>query len=116
MPGQTFYVSDEAELTTWAATVNEDGSLRVCLINKDPTRPARLTIVPDSGFYEHASVLRLMGPSIDSISGVTLGGAGIDDAGRWLPIVEEVSNPENAEIFIGVGRSSAALVQAYREQ
>ena len=28
VPGQTFYVSDEAELTTWAAVVNEDGSLR----------------------------------------------------------------------------------------
>jgi sugar lactone lactonase YvrE len=28
LAGQTFYVSDEAELTTWAAVVNEDGSLR----------------------------------------------------------------------------------------
>jgi hypothetical protein len=28
LPGQTFYVSDEAELTTWAARLNDDGSLR----------------------------------------------------------------------------------------
>lgn len=27
VPGQLFYVSDEAELTTWAASVNPDGSL-----------------------------------------------------------------------------------------
>ncbi|HEY5481096.1 MAG TPA: glycosyl hydrolase family 28-related protein [Verrucomicrobiae bacterium] len=27
MPGQPFYVTDEAELTTWAAAVNPDGSL-----------------------------------------------------------------------------------------
>ena len=27
VPGQTFYVTDEAELTTWAADVNPDGSL-----------------------------------------------------------------------------------------
>jgi len=27
MPGQQFYVTDEAELTTWAGTVNPDGSL-----------------------------------------------------------------------------------------
>jgi hypothetical protein len=35
----------------------------------------------------------------------------VDDAGRWLPIVEEISNPENAEIVIGVEPSSAALIQ-----
>jgi sugar lactone lactonase YvrE len=28
VPGQPFYVTDEAELTTWAAVVNPDGSLR----------------------------------------------------------------------------------------
>jgi len=28
VPGQAFYVSDESELTTWAADVNSDGSLR----------------------------------------------------------------------------------------
>jgi hypothetical protein len=27
VPGQPFYVTDEAEITTWAATVNPDGSL-----------------------------------------------------------------------------------------
>ena len=105
----TQIVPEHSELCAFAC--DEDGSLRVCLINKDPTRPARLTIVPDGGFYEHASVLRLMGPSIDSISGVALGGAAVDDAGRWLPIVEEISNPENAEIVIGVEPSSAALIQ-----
>ena len=110
----TQIVPEHSELCAFA--YDEDGSLRVCLINKDPTRPARLTIVPDGYIYKHVSVLRLTGPSIDSHSGVTLGGAAVDDAGKWLPIVEEVSNPENAEIFIGVGRSSAALVQAYREQ
>jgi len=36
---------------------------------------------------------------------------GVDDAGRWLPIVEEISNPENAEIVIDLGQSSAAVIQ-----
>lgn len=105
----TQIVPEHSELCAFAC--DEDRSLRICLINKDSTRPARLTIVPDGGFYEHTSVLRLTGPSIDSISGVTLGGAGVDDAGRWLPIVEEIPNPENAEMIISVGPSSAALIQ-----
>ena len=92
--------------------VTKTGSLWVCLINKDLTRPSldrqssRMVV-----FTSMQSVLRLMGPSIDFISGVTLGGAAVDDAGRWLPIVEEISNPENAEIVIGVEPSSAALIQ-----
>src|SRR5262249_14408111 len=59
-----------------------DETLRVCLINKDIRGSVRAGLVPGRRFAG-ASVLRLAGPAIDATVGITLGGALVDDAGRW---------------------------------
>jgi glycosyl hydrolase family 79 len=89
------------------AVRSPEGSLRVCLINKDFTRGARVRI--DSGrSFAASSVMRLVGSSVDATSGITLGGASVDDFGRWTPV--EAAHAAGGEIAIDVPAASAALV------
>jgi hypothetical protein len=87
-----------------------DGSLRVCLINKDFVRGARVRI--DAGrSFAAASVMRLVGPSVDATSGITLGSAGVDDFGRWAPVVHDESRATAmGEMVVQLPAASAALV------
>jgi len=86
-----------------------DGSLRICLINRDPARAARVTIAAGPRVVA-ASVLRLAGPGLDATEGVTLGGAVVDDFGRWVPIVHESADRVGDDIVVDVPVASAALV------
>jgi hypothetical protein len=84
-----------------------EGSLRVCLINKDFARGARVRI--DAGrSFAASSVMRLAGPSVDATAGITLAGASVDDLGRWAPV--EAAHAADGEIAIDVPPASAALV------
>jgi hypothetical protein len=89
-----------------------DGSLRVCLINKDFVRGARVRI--DAGrSFAASSVMRLLGPSADATSGITFGGASVDDFGRWVPGTNEAALAPSGEIAIDVPAASAALVSLH---
>src|SRR5215510_6934494 len=88
----------------------QDGNLRVCLINKDFARGARVHI--DAGrSFAAASVMRLVGPSVDATSGIALGGESVDDFGRWAPVVHDESRATAmGEMVVQVPAASAALV------
>ena len=102
-------VSDTHGLAAFAMRA-QDGNLRVCLINKDFVRGARVRI--DAGrSFAAASVMRLVGPSVDATSGITLGGASVDDFGRWAPVVHDESRTTAmGEMVVQLPAASAALV------
>ena len=78
---------DTSGLKAFAVRAPE-GTLRVCLINQNITRDERVAIDPGRKFTV-ASMMRLAGPAIDATAGVTLGGASIDEFGRWAPPMNE---------------------------
>jgi glycosyl hydrolase family 79 len=100
--------SDSSDLKAFAVRAQE-GTLRVCLINKDFRRGARVRIDPGRSFVV-ASVMRLAGPAADAASGVTLGGASVDEFGGWAPAINVVALPTGRDITVDVPAASAVLV------
>jgi len=96
------------ELSAFAVR-REDGSLRICLINKHSRNAIRASIAPGRRFSA-ASVLRLSGPAIDASEGVTLGGAAVDETGQWTPQLREPADQRDGEVIMNVPAASAALV------
>jgi hypothetical protein len=86
-----------------------EGTLRICLINQNIAHDMHVAIEPGRGFTV-ASVLRLAGPAIDATAGVTLGGASVDEFGRWAPPMHEEVHFAGNEILVDVPAASAALV------
>jgi hypothetical protein len=86
-----------------------EGALRVCLMNQNITRDERVAIDPGRKFTV-ASMLRLAGPAIDATAGVTLGGASVDEFGRWAPPMHEEVHLTGHEIIVDVPGASAALL------
>jgi hypothetical protein len=103
-------LKSDLNLACFAARA-DDGSLRVCLINKD-ARGARLRIDPGRRFAT-ASAMRLAGPSLEATAG-TLGGATIDASGRWAPAAPEMLQSESGHVLVDVPGASAALVRMER--
>jgi hypothetical protein len=97
-----------ADLSAFALRAT-DGSLCVCLINKEPRGAVRVSIAP-GGRVAGASVLRLTGPSIDATAGITLGGAAVDDAGQWRPSRRESLDVGGGVLALDLPAASAALV------
>jgi Glycosyl hydrolase family 79 C-terminal beta domain len=89
-----------------------DGSLRVCLINKDFKHGVRVTIDPGHSFAA-SSVMRLSGPAADAKAGITLGGASVDEFGAWAPATSEVAHSSGREISVDVPAASAAVVSMH---
>ena len=58
-------------------------------------------------------MLRLAGPAIDATAGVTLGGASIDEFGRWAPPMNEEVRLTGREILVDVPAARAALVSLH---
>src|SRR5665213_2949040 len=91
------------------ATQPRQGSLAVTLINKG-SAPIDIECHAPG---RRASAVRLTGPSIDSKTGVTLGGAEVDAAGVWKPR-PEVLRVRNGEFSLTLPAFSAAIVSNYR--
>ena len=81
------------------------------LINKEPSSEAMVVIdASASAPFRSGSLIRLSGPSLESKSGVTLGGAGVSPAGLWKPTrIEEVSGTRG-RLQVRVPAASAAIV------
>jgi hypothetical protein len=82
-----------------------DGTLRVALINTDAAQAARAVIAPGRRF-DSARMMRLAGSAIDATENVTLGGARVDEFGRWDPIEGEFRFA-GPDIMIDVPAASA---------
>jgi hypothetical protein len=98
---------ENADLRAFAVRAPK-GCLRVCLINKNPSRAARVRIDAGASFAD-AAVMRLAGPSLDATRGVTLGRSNVDAATGWAPA------PENGALnghglMVDMSAASAALV------
>jgi hypothetical protein len=91
------------------ATRAADGALKVCLINKDLERRARVGIEVGRGF-QSASLLRLTAPSAEAKTDVTFGGSAVDRFGQWSP-QPLMSFPWQRDSFVDLPAASAVLVQ-----
>jgi hypothetical protein len=103
--------SGGSELKTFAVRAPE-GTLRVCLINKDFSRAARVTIDPGRSFVA-SSILRLAGAAADATAGIALGGSSVDEFGAWAPAASEPARVVDRDIIVDVPATSAALVSIH---
>jgi hypothetical protein len=94
------------------ATSAADGTLKVCLINKDLERGARVQIEAGRDFPS-ASLLRLTASSEEARTDVTLGGSVVDSFGHWKPKPPKIF-PWRSDSFVEVPAASAALIQLSR--
>jgi hypothetical protein len=101
----------DLEFASFAARA-DDGSLGVCLINKD-ARGARLSIDPGRRFAA-ASAIRLAAPRREAETGLTLGGARVDAYGRWASAAPEMLRSESGHVLLDLPGASAALVRMER--
>jgi hypothetical protein len=91
------------------ATRAADDTLKVCLINKDLERGARVGIEPGRDFPS-ASLLRLTAPSVEARTEVTFGGSVVDGFGHWSPQPLKFF-PWQRDSFVEVPAASAVIVQ-----
>ncbi len=93
------------------ATQPTKGRTVLTVINKEPSSDA--VVVMDAGAsasYRTGSVVRLSGASLESKSGVTLGGASISPAGLWKPNLPEEVSTSRRTLQVRVPAGGAAVV------
>ena len=93
-------------LTAYALR-QQRGAIAAAVINKDMTRDAAVRIA--GAPQGEAQVMRLAAPSVSALRGVTLGGAGVGNDGRWGGVTQSVKI-ENGRAILNVPAASAALV------
>jgi len=93
------------------ATQSGRERIALTLINKESSAEAMVVIdAGASSSLRSGSVIRMAGPSLESKSGVTLGGAGVSHDGRWKSAqVEEVSGTRG-KLQVRLPAASAAVV------
>jgi hypothetical protein len=100
----------EADLESESVTAYVLGSggkpRSVVIVNRDRIQDARVSVV-DLGMRD-VSILRLLAPSAESTTAVTLAGAGVDESGRWKP----KSKDKLRDGAVTVPRMSAAILRA----
>jgi uncharacterized protein (TIGR03437 family) len=97
-------------LTAYGA-LDDDGTLRVTVIDKDMTQDAAVSIAPGAG-YTAALAMRLTTPAVDSTTGVTLGAASVQADGSWLPA--ELENfPSSGGVFLTTVRAASAVLAVF---
>jgi hypothetical protein len=94
------------------ATRAADDALKVCLINKDFEKGARVAIEAGRGFSS-AFLLRLTAPSMEARAEVTFGGSPVDAFGHWSPPPPKFF-PWRSDSFVEVPAASAVLVRLSR--
>ncbi len=70
------------------AVIGKDSSVNIIAINKDFTKAGFITVNGVPG-YSKTLVTRLNGPSMDALSGVTLGENMVNDGGNWSNVAKE---------------------------
>lgn len=96
------------------ATKLADDTLNVCLINKDLEHGAHARIETKQNF-NFVSLLRLTAPSAEAKNDMKLGGATVDDFGRWSPRqIEELRWRHNS--VVEMPAASAVMVKLSRRR
>jgi Glycosyl hydrolase family 79 C-terminal beta domain len=83
---------------------------RVVLVNKDL---AKNVLVPIATKGHKATILRLTGPSAESKTGTTFGGASVDSKGHWAPRVTQSVTLKSNRFVVQVPAASAAVIQIH---
>ena len=105
-------VSPGLNMAAYALRVADD-TLKVCLINKDLERGARVGIESGRNFSS-ASLLRLTAPAAEAKTEVTLGGSAVGESGLWSPQpLKAVSWRSDA--YVEVAAASAVIVHLSRQ-
>jgi hypothetical protein len=86
-----------------------DGSINVILDNKDAMNGV-VASVDTGNTVQSASAIYLDGPSLDAMSGIHLGGAGISATGAWNPNPPYALSSTGHVVTVTVPPASAALV------
>lgn len=97
------------ELNLACYAVTDQREVKVTLINKESARGAVVDL-RCKGRISKATAMRLMAPSLESSTGVTLGGAAVNSDGSWKPMRDEVLRVGSAGMRVVVPPGSAAVV------
>jgi len=93
------------------ATQPSKGTLTLTLINKG-AGAANLTVNIGAAVRgKQGSVIRLRAPSVDAMTGVTLGGAEVTPEGAWKAAKPQILPVLNQQLAINLPAASAAIVQ-----
>jgi hypothetical protein len=97
------------------ATQPDANHVVLTLINKEPSCDATFVLERDLSFsFRAGSAIRLSGPSIESKSGITRGGATVSEAGAWKPTqIEDIGRTQGTLKF-SLPRASALIVKLHR--
>jgi hypothetical protein len=93
------------------ATLGDDATLRVVLINKDLSRDTTVPVTAGGG-YSVATAMRLAAPAIDSTAGVTLGGALVGPDGGWAPSQVEIVTASGG-VYSALIRAGSAMLLSF---
>ncbi|MDB5888706.1 MAG: hypothetical protein JWM03_1578, partial [Rhodocyclales bacterium] len=105
---------DNVNITAYAA-IGDDGSMSITLINKshDATgRDVSVSLDPGS-VYKRAKAWTLRAPAndISSLTGITLGGAGIGTDGNWAGTAARLSIFNTGRVTVSLPVASAVVVR-----
>lgn len=101
---------DESELNLRTYAVKDPtGRVVVTLINKEASADAAVSVAL-AGHFTTGSIIRLEGPSLDSKTGVTLGGAEVSAEGKWSPKKSEKVSLKSGAFEVHVPAASAAIL------
>jgi hypothetical protein len=98
-------------ITAYATQPTKDHTV-LTLINKEPATEAVVLIDPSRSFRS-GSLVRLSGSSLESKSGITLGGTAVSPAGSWhLTRKEEVARTRQLQIPVPAATAAIITLQA----
>jgi len=97
-------------ITAYATQPAKDRTV-LTLINKEPSSDATVLIDAGSSLpFRIGSLVRLSGPSMESKSGTTLGGASVSPTGSWKPTLSEEVGTSRGAMQVRLPAASAAIV------
>jgi Glycosyl hydrolase family 79 C-terminal beta domain len=100
--------SHEINLTAYASATNER-QLALTVINKDATRNASVKVTCGDPL-KYAAATRLTAPSLHATKNVTLGGATVDEGGRWKAVDTEAVTIVLGQAMCQMPAASAAVI------
>jgi hypothetical protein len=93
----------------------DDHTVVVTIINKESKSDANISVDPGALIsFRAASLCRLLGPSLESTTGVTLGGAIVSADGGWKPARLEQLKISGHKWQLQLPAASAAMVTLHR--